>query len=35
LIYRKKGNDALEAVLEKAGKDGKTTVDTFVYKRAK
>jgi hypothetical protein len=35
LIYRKKGNDALEAVLEKAGEDGKTKVETFIYKRAK
>ena len=35
LIYRKKGNDALEAVFEKAGKDGKTTTETFIYKRAK
>lgn len=35
LIYRKKGNDALEAVLEKAGKDGKQTTETFIYKRAK
>jgi hypothetical protein len=35
LIYRKKGNDALEAVLEKAGEDGKTKVETFIYKRTK
>ena len=35
LTYRKKGNDALEAVLEKAGEDGKATMETFIYKRAK
>jgi hypothetical protein len=35
LIYRKKGNDALEAVLQKVGKDGKMTAETFIYKRAK
>lgn len=34
LVYRKKGDGALEAVLEKAGKDGKPTVSTFTYKRA-
>jgi hypothetical protein len=34
LVYRQKGADVLEAVLEKAGKDGKVAVSTFTYRRA-